>query len=74
MIAPDLFFTSHSEQLAALAVHHAVPTIFQDREFAVAGGLLSYGADPTDAYRLTGIYIGRVLKGEKPADLRSAGH
>jgi putative tryptophan/tyrosine transport system substrate-binding protein len=46
-----------------------VPAIYYNRRFAVAGGLLSYGADSTDAYRLTGIYVGRVLKGHKPADL-----
>ena len=63
------FFTSRSEQLAALALHHAVPAIFQFREFAVAGGLLSYGADIADAYRLAGIYTGRVLNGDKPAEL-----
>ena len=69
VIGGDPFFTSRSEQLAALAVRHAVPAIYQDREFAVAGGLLSYGADVTDAYRLAGNYTGRVLKGDKPADL-----
>ena len=70
MIGGDPFFTSRSEQLAALTVRHAVPAIFQRaRTFAVAGGLLSYGADITDAYRLAGIYTGRVLKGDKPADL-----
>jgi ABC-type uncharacterized transport system substrate-binding protein len=69
VISGGPFFASRSEQLAALALHHAVPTIYQDREFAVAGGLLSYGTDPTETYRLAGIYTGRVLKGDKPADL-----
>jgi putative tryptophan/tyrosine transport system substrate-binding protein len=69
VIGPDTFFSSQSEQLAALGVRHAVPTIYQNREFAVAGGLLSYGADTADAYSLTGNYVGRVLRGDKPADL-----
>jgi putative ABC transport system substrate-binding protein len=69
VIGPDPFFTGHNEQLAALTVRHAVPAIYHGRSFAAAGGLLSYGADPMDAYRLAGIYVGRVLKGEKPADL-----
>src|SRR5262249_6146083 len=63
------FFVGHAEQLAALTVHHAVPTASEHREFAADGGLLSYGTSLTDAYRLTGIYTGRILKGEKPADL-----
>jgi putative ABC transport system substrate-binding protein len=63
------FLISRSEQLAALAARHAVPTIFQYREFAVAGGLLSYGSDIRDSYRLAGVYTGRILKGDKPADL-----
>jgi putative tryptophan/tyrosine transport system substrate-binding protein len=69
VIGADPLFTGAGEQLAVLSVRHAVPTIYQGRSFAVAGGLLSYGGDTTDAYRLTGIYVGRVLKGEKPADL-----
>jgi putative ABC transport system substrate-binding protein len=70
VIGQDPFFASQREQLAALTVRHAVPAIGgYGREFAAAGGLLSYGADVADAYRLTGNYTGRVLKGEKPADL-----
>jgi putative ABC transport system substrate-binding protein len=69
VIGAEALFTSHSEQLAALAAHHRVPTIYKGREFAAAGGLMSYGSDIADSYRLAGVYTGRVLKGEKPADL-----
>jgi ABC-type uncharacterized transport system substrate-binding protein len=69
VISGGQFFNSRSKQLAALALQHAVPTIFPYRELAAAGELMSYGASLTDAYRLAGIYTGRVLKGEKPADL-----
>jgi putative ABC transport system substrate-binding protein len=69
VISGGAFLTNYSEQLAILAVRHAVPTIFQSREFVLAGGLLSYGAAITEAYRLVGNYTGRILKGEKPADL-----
>jgi len=69
VIGTDTFFDGQSERLAALAVHHAMPTIYQTREFAAAGGLMSYGGSLTDAYRKAGVYVGRVLKGEKPADL-----
>jgi putative ABC transport system substrate-binding protein len=69
MIGTDPFFIGRSEQLAALSVRHRVPAIFQFREFAAAGGLMSYGGSIKDAHNLLGIYAGRVLKGEKPADL-----
>jgi putative ABC transport system substrate-binding protein len=69
VIAADPFFNSRNEQLAALTVRHAVPAISATREFAAAGGLMGYGGSSTDIYRLAGVYTGRVLKGEKPADL-----
>jgi putative ABC transport system substrate-binding protein len=69
VIGPQALFSTRSEQLAKLALHHAVPTIFQFHPFTAAGGLMSYGSSDTDAYRLAGIYTGRILKGEKPADL-----
>jgi ABC-type uncharacterized transport system substrate-binding protein len=69
VITSDAFFTTHSEQLAALALRHALPTIFQFRKFTAAGGLLSYGGSSVDPSRLAGVYTGRILKGEKPADL-----
>jgi ABC-type uncharacterized transport system substrate-binding protein len=69
VIAPDSLFSNHKEQLAKLTVRHAIPAIYQYREFAAAGGLMSYGTSETEYYRLVGIYAGRVLKGDKPADL-----
>ena len=69
LIGGDAFFTSHARQLAALTVQHAIPAIYQWREFAAAGGLMSYGSDIRDAHRLVGIYAARILKGDKPADL-----
>jgi putative ABC transport system substrate-binding protein len=69
VVGNDPFFTTRSEQLAALALRQAVPSIFQYRGFAEAGGLMSYGGNLTENYRLTGAYTGRILKGEKPADL-----
>jgi putative ABC transport system substrate-binding protein len=69
VIGTDAFFNSRIEQLAALAVRHAVPTIYQYREFTAAGGLMSYGGSFTDDWRRVGVYTGRILKGDKPAEL-----
>jgi putative ABC transport system substrate-binding protein len=69
VIGNDPFLFSRSEQLAALALRHAVPAIYWDHEFAAAGGLMSYGGSTSDIYRIAGTYAGRILKGEKPADL-----
>jgi putative tryptophan/tyrosine transport system substrate-binding protein len=69
IIGGDPFFTSRSRQLGELTVVHRVPTIYEFREFAEAGGLISYGTSLADAYRQVGIYTGRILKGEKPSDL-----
>jgi putative ABC transport system substrate-binding protein len=69
VIGGEPFFNSRSEQLGAMSIRYAVPTIYQFRPFAVAGGLVSYGASLTDAYRLVGVYTGQILKGNKPAEL-----
>jgi putative ABC transport system substrate-binding protein len=69
LIVNDSFFNARSLQLGTSAVRYAVPAIYQGREFAAAGGLMSYGPSLADAYRIVGVYTGRVLKGEKPADL-----
>jgi putative ABC transport system substrate-binding protein len=68
-IGGDAFFNSRIKQLAALSLQRAVPAVYQWREFVAAGGLLSYGSEITDAYRLAGVYTGRILKGDKVADL-----
>jgi putative ABC transport system substrate-binding protein len=68
-VAADPFFDTRRDKLVALAVRHAVLTMYHFREFAAAGGLVSYGVDISDAYRLVGVYTGRILKGEKPANL-----
>jgi putative ABC transport system substrate-binding protein len=69
IVGSGSFFASHTEKLALLAAKYALPTIYQFREFAAAGGLMSYGSHIEEAYRLAGIYTGRVLRGDKPANL-----
>ena len=69
VISADPLFTAKEEQLAALAVRRAVPTIYENRKFVSAGGLVSYGGSQAETYRVTGNYVARILKGEKPGDL-----
>jgi putative tryptophan/tyrosine transport system substrate-binding protein len=69
LVGNDVFFVNRREQIVALAARHAVPTIYAFRPFAESGGLMSYGTHLGDIYRQIGVYVGRVLKGEKPADL-----
>ena len=69
VVSGEIFFLNQRDRLVELAARHAVPTIYAWREFPIAGGLVSYGADFTEPYRLLGAYAGRILKGEKPANL-----
>ena len=69
IVSPDAFFDSQREHIVTLVAHHAIPAIYERRESAVAGGLMSYGADVAEAYHQAGIYTGRILNGEKPADV-----
>jgi putative ABC transport system substrate-binding protein len=68
-LAASPFFDTHRDLLVALAARHAVPTIYHFRDFTAAGGLMSYGVDPADGYRQTGVYAGRILRGARPAEL-----
>jgi ABC-type uncharacterized transport system substrate-binding protein len=69
VIGADAFFISRRDQLVALSVRHAIPTVYTLRDFVVAGGLMSYGSDLADTYRLVGVYAGRILSGEKPGNM-----
>jgi putative ABC transport system substrate-binding protein len=69
VIGAGSVFVGGINKLAALTVRHAVPAIYEERNFAAAGGLISYGSDVSDSYRLAGVYAGRILKGENPAEL-----
>jgi putative ABC transport system substrate-binding protein len=69
LVGPDVFLIVRTDQIVALAARHAVTTLYPSRDFAAAGGLMSYGSSLSDQYRQVGVYTGRILKGETPADL-----
>ena len=69
LVAPHALFATQAQQPIALAARHAIPTLYWRREFVEAGGLMSYGSSLADAFRVVGVYAGRILKGEKPGDL-----
>jgi ABC-type uncharacterized transport system substrate-binding protein len=69
VVASDPFFSAQRARIVGLAAHHAVPTIYERRDFPDAGGLISYGHNRAEAYRQLGVYTGRILRGDKPADL-----
>jgi putative tryptophan/tyrosine transport system substrate-binding protein len=69
IVAPDAFFDSQRDRIVTVVARHAIPTIYERRETAVAGGLMSYGANIADAFHQAGVYTGRILKGERPIDL-----
>ena len=69
VVSADPFITGRRQQIITLAARDAIPAIYFNREFAVEGGLMSYGNNVADAYRRAGLYVGRILKGEKPSDL-----